>query len=462
MAGKSATLTVKIVSDAKNAAAGFDEASSRVDRFKSGLDKASVAAGGALLGIGALAKGAFDAASNLQQNAGAVEAVFGDMSDAVKAISRDAASEFGLSASSFDQSASLIGAQLQNMGLNASQAWDQTYDLIGLGSDLAAQYGGTTADAIDAVSSALKGERDPIERYAVSLTQASIDAQIAAMGLDTHTDAAKRNATMQATLAIITNQTATAHGAFAREADTAAGAQQRATAAWENAQAELGTVLLPVVAAAAAKVAEFSAFLVANKDTVLPLIAVVAGLAAAVFVVNGAMAAYRAVAAVATAAQWLFNIALDANPIGLVVIAIAALVAAVVLAYNKFAWFRDIVKSIWEWLKKAWDFAGKVGSAIGNFFSAPAAVTADTAGAGLFGAAAGPDQEPIRGASLGSLPGGTSPSAGQGSGPAGTVVNVNVTGQIVDPIDLGRTLTRVLNDYAATTGRRLTVSLGAT
>jgi hypothetical protein len=42
------------------------------------------------------------------------------------------------------------------------------------------------------------------------------------------------------------------------------------------------------------------------------------------------------------------------------------------------------------------------------------------------------------------------------------VVNVNVTGQIVDPIDLGRTLTRVLNDYAATTGRRLTVSLGAT
>jgi hypothetical protein len=46
---------------------------------------------------------------------------------------------------------------------------------------------------------------------------------------------------------------------------------------------------------------------------------------------------------VATAAQWLFNIAMTANPIGLIVVAIAAVIAIVVVMYNKFAWFRDFM-----------------------------------------------------------------------------------------------------------------------
>lgn len=47
--------------------------------------------------------------------------------------------------------------------------------------------------------------------------------------------------------------------------------------------------------------------------------------------------------AIATAAQWLWNAALSANPIGLVVIAIAGLVAGLVWAYNSSETFRNIV-----------------------------------------------------------------------------------------------------------------------
>lgn len=54
-----------------------------------------------------------------------------------------------------------------------------------------------------------------------------------------------------------------------------------------------------------------------------------------------------------TAAQWLFNAAMDANPIGLVVTAIAALAAGVIYAYNHFQAFRDIVQAVWDWLKDA-------------------------------------------------------------------------------------------------------------
>ena len=46
---------------------------------------------------------------------------------------------------------------------------------------------------------------------------------------------------------------------------------------------------------------------------------------------------------VATAAQWLWNAALTANPIGLVIAAIVGIVAALVLAYNKVGWFKAFV-----------------------------------------------------------------------------------------------------------------------
>jgi hypothetical protein len=53
------------------------------------------------------------------------------------------------------------------------------------------------------------------------------------------------------------------------------------------------------------------------------------------------------------AAQWLLNIALDANPIGLIVIAITLLVAAIVIAWKNSKTFRDIVTGAFNAVKKA-------------------------------------------------------------------------------------------------------------
>lgn len=52
-------------------------------------------------------------------------------------------------------------------------------------------------------------------------------------------------------------------------------------------------------------------------------------------------------------AQWALNAAMDANPIMLVVMAIAGLAAGVIYAYNHFTWFRQIVDDVWKWLKGA-------------------------------------------------------------------------------------------------------------
>ena len=60
-----------------------------------------------------------------------------------------------------------------------------------------------------------------------------------------------------------------------------------------------------------------------------------------------------AAAKVMAAGQWLLNAALAANPIGLVILAIVALIGIFVLAYNKVGWFRAAVDAAWSGIKIA-------------------------------------------------------------------------------------------------------------
>jgi hypothetical protein len=468
MAGKGAVLALRIISDASGAARGFQEADSQVNKFQGGLDRASIAAAGTLAAVGAIAQEAYAAASAAQQSAGAVESVFGAEAEAIKGLAAEAAQAVGLSTNSYQELASVLGAQLAGMGYAGAELTAQTDSLIGTGADLAATFGGTTADAVSALSSLMRGERDPIERYGIALNQAAVDARVAALGLDTSTPAAQRAAEAQATLAIVAEQSAAAQGAFAREADTAAGQTQRASAEFENAKAALGDVLLPIVASAAQQLAGLAQTLVENKDVVIPLVAVVSGLAAAILLVNGAIKAYRTVAMIATAAQWLFNVAMSANPIGLVVLAVAALVAGVVYAYNKFEGFRNVVKSVWEWLKKAFDFAKNIGGALADkLFGGPAQLVVASArggggaAAGTYGAAGGAPAavaapSGLYGAPMTALADGRSTV---GQSPAGNVT-VQVDVGVGDPVAIGRELERILRKYAAATGSDVALQVG--
>jgi hypothetical protein len=53
------------------------------------------------------------------------------------------------------------------------------------------------------------------------------------------------------------------------------------------------------------------------------------------------------------AAQWLLNVAMSANPIGLVIIAVAALIAVFVLLWTKSAAFRNFWITVWNVIKNA-------------------------------------------------------------------------------------------------------------
>jgi len=256
--------------------------------------KASLAVMAGAVGVG---KELYGLASEAEQSLGAVESVFGRNAEQVKKWSQSAAENLGLSANAYRELATVTGAQLKNMGVPMDQVAGKTNDLIKLGADLAATYGGTTAEAVEALGSLLRGETDPIERYGVSIREADIAARMAADGTDKLEGAEAKAARTRALMALLTEQTADAQGQFARESNTAAGQAQRAQAKWEDFRTELGMQLLPVFTRLMNFLAQtVMPWLEQNRGVVERLGLAVVGLAGFVLSANAAWKVYTAVA----------------------------------------------------------------------------------------------------------------------------------------------------------------------
>lgn len=256
--------------------------------------KASLAVMAGAVGVG---KELYGLASEAEQSLGAVDAVFGRNAEQVKKWSQNAAENLGLSANAYRELATVTGAQLKNMGVPMDQVAGKTNDLIKLGADLAATYGGTTAEAVEALGALLRGETDPIERYGVSIREADIAARMAADGTDKLEGAEAKAARTRALMALLTEQTADAQGQFARESNTAAGQAQRAQAKWEDFRTELGMQLLPVFTRLMNFLAQtVMPWLEQNRGVVERLGLAVVGLAGFVLSANAAWKVYTAVA----------------------------------------------------------------------------------------------------------------------------------------------------------------------
>lgn len=242
---KSAILSVKVVADAKNAVSGMKSASSAVGGFLKVAGAAAIAAAGAaIVGYGVKA---VKMAGDVQQSIGAIDTVFKDNAKEMHAWADGAAQTVGLTKNEYNELGTLIGTQLKNGGTAMDQLAPKTNQLIGLGADLSSMFGGSSKEAVEALSSALKGERDPIEKYGVSLNQAKIDAEAAALGFTKVGGSLSDEANQAATLSLIMKQTADAHGNFAKESNTLQGQQQRMAASWDNISAKIGSLFLPVI-----------------------------------------------------------------------------------------------------------------------------------------------------------------------------------------------------------------------
>lgn len=187
------------------------------------------------------------AAGDLEQAVGGTEAVFGSASGKIDEYGRAAAKNAGLSETEFRIATTQIGGNLKRMGFDVDEAADKSVDLTQVAADLAATYGGTTAEAVQALGAAFRGEADPAERFNLDLKVSKVNAEAVALGLATSTSAVDDHARAQALLSLIMKQSADAQGQYGRESDTLAGRQQTLAAEFENLKASIGEGAMPIM-----------------------------------------------------------------------------------------------------------------------------------------------------------------------------------------------------------------------
>lgn len=500
--GRPAILKIDILSE-------YDQRGTRTaqQQLDALAGKATIVA--AALAAGGLA--AVKAASTQEQAYGALAAVFGDGAGELEAWAEQQAA-IGLSAGEAAQSAAYLGSMLKGAGMDTATAADQAQRLTELGADLAATYGGTTADAVAALAATMRGEYDPIERFGVAIKQSDVNARLAAQGQSDLTGEARKLAEQQARLALLTETTTDAQGQAARESGTWASQLEQLRATATNTAATFGSELLPAGTGVLGFLRRGAEWAGRNTTAVRVMVGAVAALTAAILVVNGAMRAYAAAAAAVrtvtlavaaaqriaaaaniatratnvamtaaalayaaasnvvrvatvawTAAQKLLNIALRANPIGLVVTAIGLLVGALVTAYNKSDSFRTIVdkvagvlsgavrgaidavsgavQTLVGWLQTAIGWVEDLIAWLGRI-KAPSFSLPGRSGRAAPSSATAPTMSRA----------GYAPAAGYSTSTAGAGITVNVTGAL-DPDAVARQIGRVLATHARHTGR---------
>lgn len=134
------------------------------------------------------------------------------------------------------------------------------------------------------------------------------------------------------------------------------------------ASAQIAAYMAKVVATTVASQAAAAAQVIWNGVMVAANFAQATAQLAGYLIKQGAIAAATKVWA---AAQWLLNIAMDANPIGLIVLAVAALIAVVVLLWQYSAAFRNFWIAAWKMIKEgavaAWNWIKQAAVVVFNF-----------------------------------------------------------------------------------------------
>lgn len=142
-------------------------------------------------------------------------------------------------------------------------------------------------------------------------------------------------------------------GAASTKANTAQGKFQRLSVSLAETKESIGAALLPIIEKALPVLQKLGDWASENTTTFLVIAGVIGGLAVSILAVNTAMTIWSATTKAFTAVQAAFNAVLAMNPITLVVLGIAALVAGLVIAYKKFEGFRNIVDSVFKFIKNA-------------------------------------------------------------------------------------------------------------
>jgi hypothetical protein len=341
------------LAQAQNAIKGVDDnvkkASSGMSNFVGNLKKVGAAMGATFAAsqVAAFAKESIMAASNMAESLSKVQVVFGEGAAEVEAFGKSAAQNLGISNQAALEAAGTYGNLFQAFGLGQAESQKMSTSLVQLAADMASFNNTSIDQAITALRSGLSGETEPLKRFGVALSEVRLKEEALRMGLIKTTSGTLPVAIKsQAAYSLILKDTALAQGDYARTADGTANTMKTLQAKMEDAKVALGDALMPAFRG-----------LLKILDLLIPVLtkigeffkknqAEVKAFAITVGVLGAAWAAYTVIIKAAIIQQKILNLVQKLNPIGLIVIAVGLLVAAMVKLWNSNEAFRKAVIAV--------------------------------------------------------------------------------------------------------------------
>jgi hypothetical protein len=354
------SFTAVISANIKDFESNLQKAQAQMDAFDKKIGVSVESIGRAVEGVGkkmsilsaglVVAGGkAFTMAADFQDALGATDQIFKGASDTVNDWAKNLSSDFGIAKEEALKYSNLMGSMLINIGqLTEEQAAKQSAKLIELAGDLTAMYGGTTQDAVRALTGALKGNNTMLDNYGMAVNDALVKQKAFELGLSSGTGELSLQAKQAATLALIWEQTGAAQGQAGREADSASGSMRALSVEVKNLATEIGEVLLPIITPIVAKIRDFVASLRELDPKMLELGVKIAGVVAAIgplLVMIGKVLQMLPLIKVAITAL--------TGPVGLIVAAVAAAAVLIIKYWDEIkAFFINVANSVTQAIAK--------------------------------------------------------------------------------------------------------------
>lgn len=285
-------------------------------------------------------------ASDLEENLNKVDVAFGEDSQAVKDWADNATTQFGLSKNSALEMTSLFGDMGTAMGLTTGDAASMSTNLAGLAGDLSSFKNIDINTAMNALKGVFTGETESLKGLGIIMNQTNLKQFAEDSGLVYD----KLSQTELVTLRYnyVLENTKNAQGDYARTSDGTANSIRTLQATVSNLTAELGSALLPIITPIIQKITEvakkFSGLDEGTKNTIVTVGLVVAAIGPLLTVIGTVISSLGTIMTMLPALT---------GPVGLVVVAIGAAIAAGVALYKNWDTVSETCKTLLDNIKKA-------------------------------------------------------------------------------------------------------------
>ena len=401
--------TIAVNNDEANSA--LDETAGKGEQTESRLSgafkkiAAVVATAFAVDKIVSFGKACVEMSAEVSAEQSAFEQIMGDYAEAASSKVDKIAEATGMVSTRLTPYMTSMTAKFKGLGYDIDDATDLASDGLNLAADAAAFWDKSLDDSMGALNSFINGSYEGGEAIGLFANDTQLASYAVKQGIVSETkewsalDEAKKQATrLQYAQDMFKMSGAT--GQAAKEADQYANVQANLTEKWRQFKAQIGepilqNIVLPamdklsgLVDIASQKFQDLKQWVSDNRDTFEKLASIVKDAAdkfkefiswinggstgaetlkAVIVGLTAAFVAYKTVTLAITAAQkaqvlWTnavaaaqkaLNIVMNMNPIGLVIAAIAGLVAAFIYLWNHCEPFREFWVNLWDKIKEA-------------------------------------------------------------------------------------------------------------